>query len=107
MVSIYLSREDEMVLIGKLRSSDRKIVSQAKKELVKAHQFLIAGVVSKYPNKNKTVDDLMKAGNIGLVKAMEMFKTKKHDETKNFKFSTYATWWIRAEIHKALGLSVE
>lgn len=110
MTKVILDAEEEKQLINTLKKGERKGATplarikarKAKELLVRLNQFLVASVASRYPNPQKPFSALMVAGNRGLLKAL-----KHYDSNKKYKFSTYATWWIRAEIHKELGLPVE
>ncbi|MCS7199273.1 MAG: sigma-70 family RNA polymerase sigma factor [Caldimicrobium sp.] len=72
-------------------------IKKLKEELVKANLRLILSIARKYAPKGALLSDLIQEGNIGLLKAVEKF-----DYRKGFKFSTYATWWIRQNITKFL-----
>jgi RNA polymerase sigma factor, sigma-70 family len=88
-----LSMEEEAILAKKIRQGD----IQAKKKLVKANLRFVVSVARNYENQGMPLSDLINEGNIGLIKATEKF-----DERKNFKFISYAVWWIRQSMLKAL-----
>lgn len=105
--AIFLTKEQEKHLIKLIRlgkkknadSEDRAKGKEAQKMLFEANKFLIGAIASYYPNPKKSFQVLFKAGSRGFVKAL-----KHYDVKKSYKFSTYATWWIRKEIHKELGI---
>ena len=88
-----LSSEQEKEIAKRIKSGDRK----AKEEMITANLRLVISIARKYRNSKLTFLDLIQEGNIGLMKAVDKF-----DHTKGFRFSTYATWWIRQSITRAI-----
>ncbi len=88
-----LSPEEEIDLAIRIANDDK----EAKEILTKANLRLVVSIAKRYVGRGMMFLDLIQEGNLGLIKAVDKF-----DHTKGFKFSTYATWWIRQAITRAI-----
>lgn len=88
-----LSPEEEIELAIRIENNDK----EAKEILTKANLRLVVSIAKKYVGRGMMFLDLIQEGNLGLIKAVDKF-----DHSKGFKFSTYATWWIRQSITRAI-----
>lgn len=92
---VKLLKTDEEKRLGKLIKENKDDV--AKRKLIQANLRLVVSIAKKYVGQGVLFMDLVQEGSIGLIKAAEKF-----DYSKNFKFSTYATWWIKQAIIRAI-----
>ena len=92
-----LDVEEEIDLAKKIKGGDEKERQKALEKLTKANLRFVVSVAKQYQNQGLSLGDLINEGNLGLIKAAKRF-----DETRGFKFISYAVWWIRQSILQAL-----
>jgi RNA polymerase primary sigma factor len=94
--SCRMSANDLRAIIVNIEKSER-LASEAKKHLIEANLRLVVSIAKKYTNRGLQFLDLIQEGNIGLMRAVDKFEYQ-----RGYKFSTYATWWIRQAITRAI-----
>ena len=92
-----LTKSEEVELGSRIQEGSPREREQAKRELIQANLRLVVSIAKKYIGQGILFMDLVQEGSLGLIKAAEKF-----DYKKNFKFSTYATWWIKQTIIRAI-----
>lgn len=88
-----LTPEEEVELAQRIKKGD----AQAREQMIKANLRLVISIAKRYMNLGIPLSDLIEEGNIGLMRAVDKF-----DHTKGFRFSTYAAWWIKQSVSRAI-----
>ncbi len=92
-----LDAEEEKLLGSQIKHGGRNEVQEARRRLIEANLRLVVSVAKNYVGRGLSLMDLIQEGNLGLMRAVNKF-----DYRKGYKFSTYATWWIRQSINRAI-----
>lgn len=92
-----LSVDEEMNLAKKICDPDENVRKEARKQMAESNLRLVVSIAKRYMGRGMQLLDLIQEGNLGLLRAVEKF-----DYQKGFKFSTYATWWIRQAITRSI-----
>jgi len=92
-----ITAEEEVELAKKIKGNNKAVAARALEKLTKANLRFVVSVAKQYQNQGLSLPDLINEGNLGLIKAAQRF-----DETRGFKFISYAVWWIRQSILQAL-----